>query len=165
MARVALYLLVLACYIAISGCASRQYYTDADNPEIAITLSGNVTYRGKIVDPEDLPSLLEDSDYPKQSTVNIQVAPELTDYRIPYKVMSILARNGYRRPILIGEKRSYSTVGKGEPTHRKALPIGMKAPPPQESPAVRYKTDTISSPSQVYGNQPAAPTKRTIRYK
>lgn len=140
MARMIRFLCVLACIVALSGCASRQYYTDADNPEIVITLSGNVTYRGKIIDPEDLPSLLEDSDYPKQSTVNIQVADGLNDYRIPYKVMGILARNGYRRPILIGEKRSYSTVGKGEPTHRKALPLGANP----------------SSPS---------PAKRTIRYK
>jgi biopolymer transport protein ExbD len=156
-------LVVLACVIVFSGCASQQYYTDADNPEIAISLSASVTYRGKVVDPEDLPSLLESSDYPKQSTVNIQVAAELTDYRVPYKVMSILARNGYRRPILIGEKQSFSTVGSGEPTHRKAVPIGTKKSAPQR--VIKYKTQTLSSPSEPLGQQDAVPVKRTIRYK
>jgi hypothetical protein len=116
-----------------------------------------------VVDPEDLPSLLESSDYPKQSTVNIQVAAELTYYRVPYKVMSILARNGYRRPILIGEKQSFSTVGRGEPTHRKAVPIGTKKSAPQR--VIQYKTQTISSPSEPLGQQDAVPVKRTIRYK
>lgn len=138
MARMLFRLCVLACIVALSGCASRQYYTDASNPEIAITLSGDVTYRGKIVDPEDLPSLLFDSNYPKSSTVNIKVADGLNDYRIPHKVMGILARKGYRRPILIGEKRSYSTIGKGEPTHRKAIPLGKPSSTPVKK-TIRYK--------------------------
>lgn len=157
-------LFALAFLAAISGCASRQYYTDADNPEIVVTLSGSVTYRGKIVDPEDLPDLLEDSDYPKQSTVNIQVAEGLTDYRIPSKVMGILRRNGYRRSIFIGEKRSYSTVGKGEPTHRKAVPIGPKAN--SGTAPVQYNEQVAPSPvQQPFGAQSTAPAKRTIRYK
>lgn len=138
MARMLFRLCVLACIVALSGCASRQYYTDASNPEIAITISGDVTYRGKIVDPEDLPSLLSDSNYPKSSTVNIKVADGLNDYRIPHKVMGILARKGYRRPILIGEKRSYSTIGKGEPTHRKAIPLGKPSSTPVKK-TIRYK--------------------------
>ena len=37
------------------GCATEHYVTDAKHPEIAIKADGGVTYRGRYVDPEDLP--------------------------------------------------------------------------------------------------------------
>ena len=46
--------LAVAALLA-GGCATEHYVTDARHPEIALKEDGGVTYRGKYVDPEDLP--------------------------------------------------------------------------------------------------------------
>ena len=104
----------LACALLallLVGCATEHHITDARHPEVAITPDGGVTYRGKFVDPEDLPGLLKDSGLTKRDTINIHVPDDLQDMRAPRRVMAILARNGFTRPILLTDRKSYTTLG------------------------------------------------------
>ena len=78
---------------------------------MSITPLGSVTYRGKFVDPEDLTGLLKDSGLTKRDTINIHVPDDLQDMRAPRRVMAILARNGFTRPILLTDRKSYTTLG------------------------------------------------------
>ena len=100
-----------ALFACAAGCTTERYETGARNPEVAITPLGSVTYRGKFVDPEDLPGLLKDSDLTKRDTINIHVPDDLQDMRAPRRVMAILARNGFTRPILLTDRKSYTTLG------------------------------------------------------
>lgn len=86
--------LAVAALLA-GGCATEHYVTDARHPEIAITEDGGVTYRGRYVDPEDLPGLLRASGLEKRDTINIYCPETAADWRLQRKVMAILARNGF----------------------------------------------------------------------
>ena len=118
------------------GCATERYVTDARHPEIAIKADGGVTYRGRYVDPEDLPGLLRDSGFTRTDTINIHYPDGQTDFRTPSRVMTILLRNGFPRAILVGDRKSYSHAGREEkkPTRRT-----MEPTPARAAPRVRYK--------------------------
>ena len=94
------------------GCTTEHYMTDARHPEIALTMDGGVTYRGKFVDPEDLPGLLKDSGLGKHDTINIHCPEGMNDWRLQRKVMAILSRNGFTRPVLVGDRKAYSEAGR-----------------------------------------------------
>ncbi len=121
--------------VMLCGCATQHYMTDAKHPEVAIRSDGSVTYRDKIVDPDDLPGLLRDSGFTRNDTINIHFPDNETDFRTASQVMTILLRNGYPRSVLVGDRKSYSHAG---PDKRKK-PQGRQAQPPQEKPRVRYK--------------------------
>jgi len=128
-----------------AGCTTEHYITDARHPEVVVKEDGGVTYRGRYVDPEDLPDLLEDSGLTKNDTINILIPANLPDYRVPRKVMGILAQNGFRRPILVSERQSYSTLGQTAEERRRA--------------ERKKRQEEAQAPSS------AAPQKRKIRYK
>ena len=94
------------------GCATEHYVTDAKHPEVALTEDGAVTYRGRFVDPEDLPSLLRRSGLTKADTINIHCPNNLRDYRAPRRVMGILLNNGFPRHVLVGDRQSFSEAGR-----------------------------------------------------
>ena len=101
-----------AAVLLFCGCETEHYMLDKQHPEIALTADGGVTYRGKYVDPESLPRLLRDSGLDKDDTINIYCPDGVNDWRLQRKVMSILSRNGFTRPILVGERKASSTVGR-----------------------------------------------------
>ena len=62
----------IACAaLFLCGCATERYVTDAKHPDIAITADGGVTFRGRFVEPEDLPGLLRDTGFTRSDTINI----------------------------------------------------------------------------------------------
>ena len=127
----------LACMaLCAGGCATERYVTDARHPEIAIKADGGVTYRERFVDPEDIPGLLKDSGFTRNDTINIYYPDNLTDFRMPRRVMTILRREGFPRAILVGDRKSYSHAGREEkkPTRRT-----MEPTPARAAPRVRYK--------------------------
>lgn len=127
--------------LLLAGCATEHHITDARHPEVAITPDGGVTYRGKFVDPEDLPGLLKDSGLTKQDTINIHVSEDLRDMRAPRRVMAILSRNGFTRPILVSDRKSYTELGKTADERRlerrRQQQEQMKLPPGKRT--IRYK--------------------------
>ena len=130
-----------ALFVCAAGCTTEHYETGARNPEVAITPLGSVTYRGKFVDPKDLPGLLKDSGLTKRDTINIHGPEDLQDMRVPRRVMAILARNGFTRPILLTDRKSYATVGatadERRREQRRRQQEQMALPPSRRT--IRYK--------------------------
>ena len=130
-----------ALLLCAAGCATEHYETGARNPEVAITADGGVTYRGKFVDPEDLPGLLKDSGLTKQDTIFIHIPEGIRDMRPPRRVMGILSRNGFTRPILVSDRKSYTELGKTADERRlerrRQQQEQMKLPPSKRT--IRYK--------------------------
>ena len=138
--RVALFP-VFALIMLLVGCTTERHVTDARHPDVAITPDGGVTYRGKFVDARDLPGLLKDSGFTKQDTINIHVPEDLRNMREPRRVMAILSRNGFTRPILVSDRKSYTSLGKTADERRlerrRWQQEQMKLPP--EKRTIRYK--------------------------
>ena len=130
-----------ALLLCAAGCTTEHYVMGARNPEVAITADGGVTYRGKFVDPDDLPGLLKDSGLTKQDTIFIHIPEDLRDMRAPRRVMAILSRNGFTRPILISDRKSYTELGKTADERRlerrRQQQEQMKLPPSKRT--IRYK--------------------------
>ena len=127
----------LACMaLFFGGCATEHYITDAKHPDIAIMADGGVTYRGRYVDPEDLPGLLRDSGFTREDTINIHYPDGQADFRTPRRVMTILRQEGFPRSILVGDRKAYSHAGREEakPPRRQ-----MEPAPARAVPRVRYK--------------------------
>ena len=103
--------LAVAALLA-GGRTIELYGTSAHHPEIALKEDGGVTYRGKYVDPEDLPGLLKASGFDRHDTINIYCPEAMPDLRLQRRVMGILLREGFTRPILVGERKAYSELGR-----------------------------------------------------
>lgn len=110
MKRVSVILLLGA--LLFSGCASEYYISDAKHPEVVITAAGGVTFRGRFVEPEDLPGLLRGASFSRKDPIYIGAPDDMADWRLKRKVMAILTRGGYTRPMLVGAERSFSEVGR-----------------------------------------------------
>lgn len=129
----------LAAFAAFfCGCATEHYVTDARHPEIAITEAGGVTYRGEFVDIDDLPGLLRSSGLSKRDTINIHIPDNLSDMRIPRRVMGVLSRNGFTRPMLVTDRKSYTNVGL-TPDERRRQQQRQQPPAPIERPPARRR--------------------------
>ena len=127
----------IACAaLFLCGCATERYVTDAKHPDIAITADGGVTFRGRFVEPEDLPGLLRDTGFTRSDTINIHYPDGQGDFRMPSRVMTILLHNGFPRTVLVGDRRSYSHVGREEkkPSRRQ-----LELQPSSTAPRIRYK--------------------------
>ena len=105
-------ILFMLAALLLCGCATEHYLTDRNHPEIALTADGGVTYRGKYVDPESLPRLLRDSGLDGDDTINIYCPDGVNDWRLQRKVMAILSRNGFTRPVVVGDRRASATLGR-----------------------------------------------------
>ncbi len=121
----------VALALLVGGCAHEQFVTDAQHPEIAVSETGIVTYRGRSVEAEDLPGLLKDSGLTRKDTIHIHIPSGTTDFRVPYYVMGILVQNGFTRPVFVEDRKSSSTVRTNEPPP-------VRAGPPARRP-IRYK--------------------------
>lgn len=127
-----IFLVIIALVILAGGCTHERFFTDARNPEIAISELGNVTYRGRIVEAEDLPDLLKESGLTPQDTIHIHIPSGLNDYRMAYHVIGQLVKNGFRRPVLVEDRRSSSSITSGN----RNPPV--RVAPPARRP-IRYK--------------------------
>lgn len=117
--------------ILAGGCAHERFMTDAQHPEISVDEYGTVMYREKVVRPEELPALLKDSGMTGKDTVHIHIPSGLKDYRVPYYVIGQLVQNGFRRPVLVEDRKASSTVKPKDPPP-------VKVAPPARRP-IRYK--------------------------
>ena len=120
-----------AIAVLSAGCAHERFITDAKHPEIAVSETGTVTYRGRIVEAEDLPELLRDSGLTRQDTIHIHIPSGITDYRVPYHVMGQLVKGGFTRPVFVEDRKSTSSV-------KPKAPMPMHAAPPARR-TIRYK--------------------------
>ena len=108
-----LLVIIAVLAVALFGCTTELHITDAKHPEVSITSHGTLEFRGEEIDANDLPGELKSAGYTAEDTINILIPSDLQDYRLPYYVMGILSRKGFRRPVLVKERRSYSVTGAG----------------------------------------------------
>ncbi len=111
MKRILSFVIISAMFAA--GCATRHHMADARHPDVVVTHRGQLEFCGERIDADDLPDALDDAGYTKDDTINIRVPSDITDYRLPYYVMGVLVKEGYRRPVLVKERRSYTVTGPG----------------------------------------------------
>lgn len=129
LAGTALYMTLLAnC-----GCASTpdKIEFNAQHPAISVSQVG-VKFGDQLVDPEDVPGILEDYDVPKTRTIHIQLDPELKDLTLARTVMGYLARGGYTRPVLVTRRHGESFATGKKPSRAQAKPVSTKK-------TIRYK--------------------------
>lgn len=113
-------LAVLLVLLTAAGCAHERVITDAAHPEIEITAAHGVKWRGEFVDADKIPSLVRDAGFTRKDTINIRIPADTKDYRMAYYVMRRLVENGFSRPILVKDRRSYSeTVAPKDSRRRK----------------------------------------------
>jgi len=130
--------LVVAIMIA-GGCATEHHVTDARHPDIAIMEDGGVTFRGRNVDPEDLPGLLRDTGFTRKDTINIHYPDGQSDFHTASRVMTVLLQGGFPRTVLVGDRKSYSYAGPGKPGKGGPTRFRPEAGPSNAKPRVRYK--------------------------
>ena len=139
-----LFSFAVAAALLACGCATRRYMADAKHPEVVVTPRGQLEFCGERIDADDLPAALSDAGYAKNDTINIRVPADIRDYRFPYYVMGVLAKSGYRRPVLVKESRAYTVTGAG--AHAASMPgdrtvdgiLKKPSPPPQGQGRVVY---------------------------
>lgn len=139
--------LALVVVLFWCGCATENnIVADAQHPEIAITPAGGVTFRGRFVDPEDLPGLLRGASYQRTDTIYIRAPDDGSNARLRRKVMSVLSRNGFTRPIMVGEVHSSAVVGRTGDERRRDERMARQQQQQQQQ-------------------RQLAPQKRGVRYK
>ena len=132
---------ILVAVLFLYGCETEHFVSDAKHPEVAITAAGGVTFRGEFVEPEDLPGLLRKACYSRTDTIYISTPDETSHLLLKRKVMAILSRNGYTRPVLVGVERSYSEVGRTADQRRQDERVARqrKLEQRQQRGGIRYK--------------------------
>lgn len=129
-------ILIAAAVFFTAGCTTQRRMADAKHPDVVITSRGQLEFCGEKMDADDLPDALEDAGYSREDTINIRVPADIADYRLPYYVMGVLAKSGFRRPVMVKERRAYTVTGAG--AHAAAMPgdrtvngVLKKSAPPQ----------------------------------
>jgi len=125
------YMLLLNC-----GCATKELAFDALDPAVEVTASG-VTFADEPVRPEEIPGLLDDLEIPRDRVIHIRLAPDVRQEAAAFadakRVMGELVKAGYKRPILVTERKATS-VATGK--RRSAVQGASTAKP---KPKIRYK--------------------------
>lgn len=124
-----LYMVLVSC----CGCASRPPLEfDSEETPLCVSTQGYLC-GDRLVTPQEAVEILRDYEVPRERTICIRLDPEVKDLRPARMLMSVLARAGYRRPVLVTEQ------------HGVSLNRGLVAPPvPASAPkapanAIRYK--------------------------
>lgn len=136
LAGTVVYMCLLNC-----GCVTANAIElDAQNPAVRVTTTG-VYFEDRRVEPQQVAEILEENGVPHNRTIHIlidlEVARDLSDAR---RLMAMLAKSGYTRPMLV-TKRDYDITVK--PVEKKV----QKTAEPASAPAngkrtIRYKKAT-----------------------
>ena len=82
--------------MAWAGCETERYVSAAQHPEVCITAAGGVTFRGRFVEPEDLPGLLRDASFRKTDTIGTSSSRTIPTSRRPFLPgMLLTKRSGW----------------------------------------------------------------------
>lgn len=92
----------------VAGCAHETYIADAKHPEVEYTESGDLKWRGRFIEPAELPDLLRKSDVDQKSQIDIRVPQNIHSLKGPRQLLFMLRRAGYTRGVLVTEKKAYS---------------------------------------------------------
>ena len=126
-----LYMAFLNC-----GCTTqRSLELDARHPAVRISVHG-VYFGDRLVQPQEVPEILDDYDVPHDRVIHIRLDPDVKDLRPATAVRVCLGRAGYTRSILVTERHAESVnLGKSK---RPAVSSAAR-PAPQAKRTIRYK--------------------------
>ena len=126
-----LYMAFLNC-----GCTTqRSLELNARHPAVRISVHG-VYFGDRLVQPQEVPEILDDYDVPHDRVIHIRLDPDVKDLRPATAVRVCLGRAGYTRSILVTERHAESVnLGKSK---RPAVSSAAR-PAPQAKRTIRYK--------------------------
>ena len=133
MRRFLLYFIFASVTILFSGCTHTTYIADSKNPEVEFSEDGGLMWRGRFIELEELPELLEDAGVDKKSQVDIRVSERMRSLKAPRTLLFILRRAGYTRGVLVTKKKAYSSSTMPPP--KQTVP----QPQLQQRSKIRYK--------------------------
>jgi len=126
-----LYMCLLSC-----GCTSQKALElDAENPAVRVSTQG-VLFGDQLVQPTEVPEILEDYDIPHDRVIHILLDPDVKDLRPARFLMACLARAGYTRPVLV-TKRHAEAENLG--VRGKSSAVTAVAPKREKKRVIRYK--------------------------
>jgi hypothetical protein len=119
-----------ALYMALSafaGCKSYgDLHLDARNPVVSISPVG-VSFAGVIVKPEKVPRILESYEVPHDRTIHIMLNSDMRNLASARQLMAILCKAGYRRPVLVTERKAHGqSTGRIVTPHNKGSKRGFR---------------------------------------
>lgn len=105
---------LLAAAAFATGCVHEEVTLGARHPAVALTADGAVSFRGEQVPLEQLPRALRRAGVETTDEIAIHVPANLSDPQVIRRVMGILARAGYTRPICVTDRHAaaYQKDGK-----------------------------------------------------
>jgi hypothetical protein len=114
----------LAALLA-AGCASEKFVADSKNPEVAFSSDGGLMWRGRFIEPHELPRLLEKTEVDPKSQIDIRVPRDFNNPKAARRLLFMLRRAGYTRAVLVTEKKAYSqsSTKLPPPAARQAKPV------------------------------------------
>ena len=133
MKRFLLNIVFASAIIMFSGCTHTTYIADSKNPEVEFSEDGGLLWRGRFIELEELPDLLEDAGVDKKSQIDIRVSERMRSLKAPRALLFILRRAGYTRGVLVTKKKAYSSSTMPPPKQ----PVPQ--PQPQQRRKIRYK--------------------------
>ena len=128
-----LYVFLLVAAIAVLGCTHTTYVSDSKHPEVEFSEDGGLKWRGRFIELEELPELLEDSGVDKKSQIDIRVSERMQSLKAPRRLLFILRCAGYTRGVLVTKKKAYSHSNTPAPKAK------QQVEPRQTRPKIRYK--------------------------
>ena len=133
MKRVVLYIVFASAAVLFSGCAHTTYIADSKNPEVEFSEDGGLLWRGRFIELEELPELLEDAGVDRKSQIDIRVSERMRSLKAPRTLLFILRRAGYTRGVLVTKKKAYSSSTMPPPKKP------VQRTQPQNRRKIRYK--------------------------
>ena len=133
MRRFLLHFIFASVAILFSGCTHTTYIADSKNPEVEFSEDGGLMWRGRFIELEELPELLEDAGVDKKSQVDIRVSERMRSLKAPRTLLFILRRAGYTRGVLVTKKKAYSSSTMPPPKQT------VQQPQLQQRSKIRYK--------------------------
>ena len=133
MKRFLLYFVFALVAILFSGCTHTTYIADSKNPEVEFSEDGGLMWRGRFIELEELPELLEDAGVDKKSQIDIRVSERMRSLKAPRTLLFILRRAGYTRGVLVTKKKAYSSSTMPPPKQT------VQQPQLQQRSKIRYK--------------------------
>ena len=127
-------MLSLAVFAALAGCSHTAYVASSKNPEVEFTENGELTWRGRFIELNELPEILEDTGVSKKSQIDIRVSERMRSLKAPRALLFILRRAGYTRGVLVTKKQARSSSSAPIPQLSEPLPQSH----PQHG-KIRYK--------------------------
>lgn len=125
--------IVYMCLLSCGCTSSRTIVLDDQNTMIHLTRRG-VEFDNQPLAPEEIVEILVDADIPKTRMVFIRVDDDLTDLRPARQLMALLAKAGYRRPMLATSRHAESMATGKKPASNSPAANSGKTPK-----KIRYK--------------------------